>query len=41
MPRVVFDDLKVDRLADGLSAITATLKNTRLIPSVAAQATIR
>lgn len=41
MPRVVFDEVKVEHLADGLSAVTASLKNTRLIPSIAAQAARR
>ncbi len=41
MPRVVIDDLKVEPLGDGTSAVTAILKNTRSIPSVAEQASNR
>lgn len=41
MPRVVWDELAVERLGPGTFAVTATVKNTRAIPTVAAQAAQR
>ena len=38
MPRIVLDELKVDKLADGVYTATVALKNTRSIPTVAQQA---
>ena len=41
MPRVVWDDVKVERLGPGTAAVTASVRNTRLIPSVSEQAARR
>lgn len=38
MPRVTWDEVKVDDLGDGVAQVTATLKNTRSIPTMAQQA---
>src|SRR5262249_6659523 len=34
MPRVAWDEVKADSVAPGLFAVTATVKNTRSIPTV-------
>ncbi len=41
MPRVTWHDLKIDRLGPKTFAVTATVRNTRAIPSRAAQAARR
>ena len=38
MPRLEFDEVKVEPLAPGVATVTATVRNTRAIPSVAEQA---
>ena len=38
MPRIVLDELKVHKLADGVYTVTVALKNTRSIPTIAQQA---
>lgn len=41
MPRVVWHDARVDRIGPGLFSVTASVRNTRLIPSRTAQASRR
>jgi hypothetical protein len=41
MPRVVWHDIKVEQLGSRTFAVTASVRNTRLIPSRAAQAARR
>lgn len=41
MPRVVWDEVKAERLGESTCAVTASLRNTRLIPSVSEQAARR
>jgi hypothetical protein len=38
MPRIVLDELKVHKLADGVYTVTVALKDTRSIPTIAQQA---
>ena len=38
MPRIVLDELKVHKLADGVYTVTVALKNTRSIATIAQQA---
>jgi hypothetical protein len=40
MPRIVLDELKVHKLADGVYTVTVALKNTRSIPTIAQQAVL-
>jgi hypothetical protein len=37
MPRIVWDDVKAERLGPETYSVTAAVKNTRLIPSISAQ----
>ena len=41
MPLITLSEVKSERLGEGLSAVTVTLTNSRLIPSVSAQAARR
>ena len=41
MPRVAWDEIKVEALSPEVSSVTATIRNTRMIPTVAAQAAQR
>ena len=38
MPHIEFDEIKVEPLADNLSTLTATVRNTKSIPTIAQQA---
>ena len=41
MPRVAWDEVQVKPLGDGVSSVTAAVKNTRTIPTIAQQAANR